>query len=252
MDLTDRGLVLRLPVAGDDGGAVIDDTLVARLSRGLDHAEDDERCRIVLLSSPLAGVFSTGMNLVGAARAEDAGQATRRTGAAFFDLLERFTRTPRIVVSLVEGQVAGGGLGLVAASDLVLSGERSSFALPEALWGLLPCVVLPFLARRVGFQKAYSLALTTQPIDAGGALACGLADDVRADPGQAVRQLAYRAARLDPATIGDLKRYAHRMNPLPADTRAAALTELGRLLAEPPVRRRLAAFADHGRYPWES
>lgn len=260
MDLTGNPAVHRVSLDRGDGRNTIDDALVGELGAALDRAEADPRCRIVLLTSA-PGVFSTGMNLA-AAGAEAGGapesggareaDGAREAGGAFFDLLDRFTRTPRIVVSVVDGTVAGGGVGLVAASDLVYASQASTFALPEALWGLLPCCVLPFLARRVGFQRAYAMTLTTQPLDAPAALACGLADEVRADPLAAVRPLAFRAGKLDAVTIGDLKRYAARLWPIDGDTRRLAVGELGRLMALPAVRERLATFATSGRFPWEA
>ncbi|HEY7143734.1 MAG TPA: enoyl-CoA hydratase-related protein [Streptosporangiaceae bacterium] len=240
-----------------DGQAVIDDRLISALHQGLDAAEADPDCRLVVLTSA-PGTFCTGMDLtaVGAAPAPSsqppaAAGAAGEAGGAFFDLLRRFTSTPRIVVSAVDGQVAGGGLGLIGASDLVCATERSTFALPEALWGLLPCCVLPFLIRRTGFQQAYAMALTTQPADAARALACGLADMVADDPGRQLRRLAFRASKLDPATIGALKRYASRLWEISDSTRQLAVTELGRVMARPAVRQNLAAYAARGRFPWE-
>src|SRR5204863_9100504 len=115
-----------------------------------------------------------------------------RGGAAFFGLLRRFTTVGRVIVSIVDGRVTGGGVGLVAASDLVYATERSSFGLPEALWGLLPCCVLPFLIRRVGYQPAYAMALSTQPVSAQEALRSHLVDAVADDPTALVRRLAAR------------------------------------------------------------
>ncbi|NUR28322.1 MAG: enoyl-CoA hydratase, partial [Catenulispora sp.] len=109
----------------------------------------------------------------------------RRTGGAFFDLLTRFTQAPVIVAAAVDGRVAGGGVGLVAACDFVVATEASTFGLPEALWGLLPCCVLPFLIRRVGFQRAHAMALTTRPVAGAEAAAWGLVDETGPDPAAA-------------------------------------------------------------------
>ncbi len=253
MDVTDGPAIMLASLDRGDGRNSIDDALIDELSRTLDKAEADPRCRVLLLTSA-AGVFSTGMNLVDAGRSatgEPDTNAPETSASAFFDLLHRFTTTPLFVVSSVDGKVAGGGVGLTAASDLVYATERTTFALPEALWGLAPCCVLPFLLRRVGFQRAYTMALSTQPVDATSAAGCGLVDEVGADPRALVRRLAFRAAKLDPSTIGDIKRYAGALWPISEDTRRLAVGELGRLMALPAVRERLAAFAADGRFPWE-
>lgn len=269
------------------GGATIDEALIDALHGALDAASRAPECRILLLTSATPGVFSVGMNVAAAGRAggadavtgapgtgmdggdrpTDAGGAggaggadgadgvldedARRTGGAFFDLLARFTQAPVIVAAAVEGRVAGGGVGLVAACDFVVATEASTFGLPEALWGLLPCCVLPFLIRRVGFQRAHAMALTTRPVAAAEAAAWGLVDETGPDPAAAVRRLALRADKIDTATIAALKAYTNRLWPVTDDVRQLAVDELGRLMALPAVRGRLSAFADGGRYPWE-
>lgn len=249
MDLTASGVVRRVCLESPDGNNALDDGTIARLARALDDAEADAGCRVLAVEGA-RGVFSTGMDL---ARAGGGGgtDGTDGTAAAFFDLLDRFTSVPLVVVSVVDGTVAGGGVGVAAASDLVFASQRSTFALPEALWGLLPCCVLPFLVRRVGFQRAYAMTLTTQPVDAAAAHAAGLADDLRADPAGALRQLAFRAGKLDTDTIGSLKRYARTLHPVTEQTRRTAVEELSRLMALPAVRGNLAAFAADGRFPWQ-
>lgn len=231
------------------GAPTIDDATIGMLHAALDAAQADPECRILLVVST-PGVFCTGMNLVAAGHSHDA-DAVRRTGGAFVDLLRRFTLSPVIVACAVDGQVAGGGVGLVAAADLVLATERSTFALPEALWGLLPCCVLPFLMRRTGFQRAYAMTLTTRPVGAAEALGFGLVDELGPDLRALSRRLALRASKVDPTTVGDLKRYAHSLWPLPEHTRELAVDELSRLMAQPAVRARLADFAASGRFPWE-
>lgn len=253
MDLTFGGTVRTVSIDRGDGRNAIDDGLVASLAAELDAAEADPACRVVVLTSA-PEVFCTGMDLVAAGSAT--GRSSDSTagasgGGPFFDLLRRFTTVPRIVACAVDGTVAGGGVGLAAASDLVYATPRSTFALPEALWGLLPCCVLPFLARRVGWQPAYAMALTTQPVPAAAAAAGNLVDEVAEDPSVPVRRLAFRAGKLDPDTVGDLKRYGQRLFPVTDDTRRLAVDELDRLMTRPAVRRRLDGFARDGRFPWQ-
>jgi polyketide biosynthesis enoyl-CoA hydratase PksH len=225
----------------------IDGMVLAELRRALDEAAADPGCRVVVIRGA-PGVFCAGLDFedaLGTGNPDDPG------GEAFFDLLRGLTLLPRVVIALVEGQAAGGGVGLAAACDLVVASPASTFALPEALWGLLPCSVLPFLVRRVGFQKAYAMTLTTMPVGAIEAAACGLADVVADDPAAVARRLAYRIGKVSPETVADAKRYVGACAPVSDGDRHRAVAEFSRLVGTPRVRRNLAEYVEHHRMPWE-
>ncbi len=229
--------------------------LITELGAALDLAERTEDCRVVVLRAE-GDTFCSGMDLSGVAAAEagpsadgaDGGHAeaqdTRKGGEDYFALLERLTTIGKIVVAQVDGHAVGGGVGLAAASDFVHATDRSRFSLPEALWGLLPCSVLPFLIRRVGFQRAYAMALGTLPVAAREAAVHGLVDELAEDPGPALRRLLFRASKLDPATVADLKRYMRRLWILDEHTQQTAVDEFVRLMSSDRVRGRIAGFAD--------
>lgn len=240
-------LTLRRPFRDN----AIDAVLLAELHRALDRAEQAAECRIVQLQGS-DGIFCSGMDFHEVARQDLAGgDDWSLGGAAFLGLLKRFTTIPRIIISWVDGRASGGGVGLAAASDFVFASARAEFALPEALWGLLPCCVLPFLIRRTGFQQAYVMALGTQPVTAAQAERFHLVDVVTDSPARAIRPLAFRAARLEESTIADLKRYFRRMWFTGEETDRAAVAEFSRLISDPRIRQRIADFVTLQRYPWE-
>lgn len=241
---------LRVTLARPDRGNSVDGTLIAALHAALDEAEARRDCRLVVLRAR-GEVFSAGMDIAEAARADADGADPAAGDGAFFELLSRFAAVPRLVVACVDGRVSGGGVGLVAASDLVHSTERGAFGLPEAMWGLLPCSVLPFLVRRVGFQTAYAMTLTTLPVTAAEALRCRLVDEVSPDPAVLVRRVTARLTKLDDTVVGDAKRYFAGLHPITEDAKRAAVTEFDRLAGAPRVRERFTRFAATGRYPWE-
>ncbi|WP_432168933.1 enoyl-CoA hydratase-related protein [Streptomyces sp. 1222.5] len=262
--------VLRITLARPERGNTVDSDLIADLHGALDTAEKSDTCRLVLIDSP-GQVFCNGMDMAEAAAEEAFGPPSGSTafgpssgstgdeglgpaasdGAGFFRLLRRITELPRLTLACVDGRVAGGGVGLAAACDLVHTTERGVFSLPEALWGLLPCTVLPFLIRRTGFRTAGTMTLTTLPLTAQEAVRRGLADDLSPDPGVLVRRLLSRLTKLDGRLIGEAKGYLSALHPLTAETEQRAVTSFARLAAAPGVREGMARFAAEGRYPWE-
>jgi len=247
----ERAGTLRVTLDRPDRHNSINDVMLAELGAVLDRAERGGPPIVVLAGT--GPVFCSGMDFADASRSAAAsGDLADRGGAAFFGLLRRFTTIGRVVVSIVDGRVTGGGVGLVAASDLVYATERSSFGLPEALWGLLPCCVLPFLIRRVGYQPAHAMTLSTLPVPAGRAERIQLVDEVVEDAEPALRRLGARLSKLDGVTIGDAKRYLTRMWPPAPDAEGVATTEFARLVSSPAVQRRIANFATHQQMPWEN
>lgn len=227
------------------------DLTLAELHAALDAAESLPACRLVVIRGA-DGHFCTGMDLEEAAGATTRAEGSHSPGAPFFSLLRRFTAIPRVVVSVVDGRAAGGGVGLAAASDFVFASERAQFGLPEALWGLLPCSVAPFLLRRVGFQAAYAMTLSTLPVNARQAERLGLVDEVSADPCVPLHRLASRVSKLEEATIAAAKRHFARLWPISQEVEAAALSEFDDLFSSARVQQAIAGFTGPGRrFPWE-
>lgn len=225
--------------------------LISELHAALDEAEADPACRVVVLRGS-GGFFCTGMDLAAAAgRGVPDLDAATRSGQEFLGLLKRLTTVPRIVIAAIDGQAVGGGIGLVAASDFAFATPQSTFSLPEALWGLLPCCVAPFLIRRVGFQTAYAMSLSTQSVTAHEAAVRRLVDEVTDRLSPPVGRLAFRATKLTGQSVADLKQYFRRMWYLTEEMERAAVSEFARLMSSPALGDRLNAFAQQQRFPWE-
>jgi polyketide biosynthesis enoyl-CoA hydratase PksH len=262
----EEGAVLHVVLNRPDRQNSIDGPLIEQLVDALDRAERRPQLRVLCLRAT-GPVFCSGMDLGTASASRwpgpdgpDSTQLTQEPerdpvaagGQSFFDLLDRLSRSPLLVVAMVDGRVAGGGVGLVAASDIAVATEGSTFGLPEALWGLLPCVVLPFLIRRIGPQPARAMTLSTLPVAAGRAAQLGLVDEVVADSDTWLRRLVARVTRVDRQTVADGKRYLDRLAESAGDQREVATREFARLMSSPAAVRRIGAFTREGRMPWET
>ncbi len=150
------------------------------------------------------------------------------------------------------GRRTAGGVGICAASDLVVAGPRARFHLPEIAWGLTPALVLPWLIRRVGFQKANEMALTGRPVTATEAHRIHLVDLLVDDPARAVATIRRRNAHLPAAAVEATKEYTQRLAGPSLEDLETALAEHHRTFAQPEVRARLAAFLERGEAPWEA
>lgn len=231
---------------------------LAELNALLDTVEQDPSCKVVVIQGQ-EGVFCTGMDFGETLTVEmETGQpGTPGTpgdpapGYKYMNTIRRLSLIPKITTACVDGQAMAGGVGLAAACDIVIATPRSQFSLSEALWGLLPAMVLPYLIRRVGFQKAYWMTLTTLPITAEKACAIHLADEISENPVQLVQHLAQRLTKLEVSTIGNIKQYFRKLWFINESMEDMAVSEITRRMTDPEVLENLKNFVTYKKFPWE-
>jgi polyketide biosynthesis enoyl-CoA hydratase PksH len=237
--------VLRVKINRPEQHNSINPALLADLNAALDDAEAATSLRAVVIEGQ-TGFFCTGMDFGamvegGTRRRQEVEDAARQ----YFRTLKRLSLSSKVIICCVDGRVQAGGIGLLAASDYVISTEQSWFRLSEALFGLLPCTVVPFLIRRTGFQKAYRLTLTAQQVNAREALALGLVDEVDDQLNDALRRFLLKVERVPEKTVGRMKDYFQRMWFLSEQTETVAVTEITELLCDEDNIRRIVEFVEH-------
>ena len=89
-------------------------------------------------------------------------------------LFDAVATCPRPVLMRVHGNVFGGGVGLVAASDIAIGTVDSTFAISEVRLGIIPGLISPYLLRRMGDGRARPLMLSGQRFDGKHAHEIGL------------------------------------------------------------------------------
>ncbi len=85
---------------------------------------------------------------------------------------------PKPTIALVHGGCFGGGVGVVAACDIVVASEDAFFAITEVRWGLIPVPIVPQLNARMGLANVRRYALTGERFDARQAREIGLVNEV--------------------------------------------------------------------------
>lgn len=136
--------------------------LVAELRDSLTACAADDTVRAVVLAHT-GSTFCAGADLKAPPDPE-----------AFVGLMREVVALPRPVVARVDGHVRAGGLGLLAACDIAVAGEASSFALTESRLGLAPAVISLTLLPRVDRTAANRYYLTGERFDAAEAARIGL------------------------------------------------------------------------------
>jgi methylglutaconyl-CoA hydratase len=174
-----------------------------QLRTALTDALADDAVRVVVLDHT-GRVFCSGMDL-----AEAAGGGVEDQGVREFpELLQLIWSAPKPVVAVVRGPARAGGVGLLAACDVVVAGASSTFAFSEVRIGVVPAVISAVVLPRMVPHVAHRLMLTGQVFDADVAAAGGLVDLVVPDAdvdGETRAQLVHLTAGA-PAALAETKR----------------------------------------------
>ncbi len=91
--------------------------------------------------------------------------------AAMFDALDRL---PIPLVGRIHGAALGGGVGLAAVCDVVVSADDAVFGFTEVKLGILPAVIAPYVLAKIGVSAAREMFLTGARFDAARARDIGL------------------------------------------------------------------------------
>lgn len=232
-----------------DAGNTINDRLIAEFTQVLDLCEQD--ITVVVLEG-LPEVFCFGADF----KAIERSLEHRVSGPVLdpepmYDLWLRLAGGPYITVAHVRGQANAGGIGFVAACDVVLCEETATFGLSELLFGLMPACVLPFLAHRIGLAKANYMTLMTEPVSARTAHGWGLVDEVAADSQNLLRKKLLRLQRLSKTGIRRYKRYMNALDDSLSASRSKALVANVEVFSDEENLRKIARYVSTGEFPWE-
>ena len=251
LNVQTQDAVIRVQMHRPEANNGINARLVRDLTDAIEQTQRNPDLRVFVLEG-LPEVFCSGNDFQSLAQKSGDELSSREDIGRYYDVLQSLTEIPLTTVALIRGRVNAGGVGFAAACDLSIVHPEVNFALSEMLFGLLPACVLPFVVRRVGFQRAKLLALTTQPICAKQAVEWGLADEVDENLERRLRLRTARLACLEREAIGRLKTYVNQLSPLEETTRTRAIDTIEPLIADPKIRAAIGAFIREGIYPWQA
>jgi polyketide biosynthesis enoyl-CoA hydratase PksH len=228
----------------------INERLIEELGHALQACE--ARAKVAVLEG-LPEVFCSGADFREIqARCEGERRNQEQDPGPLYDLWQRLATGPCISVAHVRGRANAGGIGFVAACDIVLSDDKAAFSLSELLFGLMPACVLPFLVRRVGFAKANYMTVMTQPVPAEQAQQWGLVDACDANSENLLRKQLLRLRRLDKDAIARYKRYASSLDDGLRASRLKALEANVEVFSDPDNLQKISRYVKTGKFPWDA
>ena len=228
--------------------------LLDELHAALLDAQANEAVRVIVLTgagpSFCAGADIASMRAMRDANEEENLEDARRVAQCMRALDE----VERPVIARVNGNVFGGGIGLIACCDIAVGVATAKLSLSEVRLGLVPATISPYVIAAIGQRQARRLFLTAAAFDAAEAQRVGLLHEVVAIDAldSTIEQLTSQLLLNGPIAVQEAKRLIRNVTGR-AD-RDVLVEETSQLLAKLRVsdegKEGLAAFLEKRKPNW--
>ena len=219
--------------------------LVAELTDRLDRTAAMPDVRAVVLTHT-GTTFCAGADLSEASTGPMTGTAN-----SLLAVLRTVVDLPLPVIASIDGNVRAGGVGLLGASDIVIAGPRSAFAITEARLGLAAAVISVTVLPRIDPRSAARYFLTGATFDAAEAQRIGLITTATDDVDGAVATLCADLRNASPQGLIESKLIANRAVREAIERYGDDMVELSaRLFASEEAHEGMTAFLERRPPRW--
>ena len=159
-------------------------------------------------------------------------------------MLAALDALPKPLVARVQGNVYGGGLGLLAVADVAIAAEGVRLALTETKLGLIPATIGPFVVGRMGQGFARQVFFSGMAFGTDFALRAGLLHEVcPADQLDArVRRQTDAILKTAPGAVAAAKALCKRLGRGAEDEIATSIASLADRWESDEAQARIRAF----------
>lgn len=249
--LTVDGGVATITLNRPDAKNRLDGEAMNALLAHLRATAGDTDVRVIVLTGT-GNTFCAGADLAGAVDAKEGGFAAGGT-QGLVDVLTSMLDHPKPIVGRIQGHVAGGGNGLVAACDIAVASASAKFAFSEVRLGLAPAIISTVCIPRMNPRDAAELLLTGERVTADRVLRAGLVTAVAADDALDATVHTYVRSLLagGPIALENTKALLRRVAVLDRDEAFAWTASMSaQLFTSLEAREGMTAFLGKQPAPW--
>ena len=222
--------------------------LVNELSDHLDAALADPEVRCVVLTGA-GSAFCAGADL----KSPPGQVIDGRQGVTLADVLAHMQDADKPVIAAVNGAAFAGGLGLVGASDIVITVADAPFSFSEVKIGVIPAVISVVCLPKLGPHHGMKLFLTGERFSGTQAVTMGLAHRAvpAAELAAAVQEEIDAIKAGGPIAVAECKKLVRRIPQLPRDEAFTVASEWSaRMFRSPEAAEGMAAFREKRKPAW--
>ncbi|WP_154365548.1 enoyl-CoA hydratase/isomerase family protein [Duganella alba] len=178
LNITREGYVATVTLNRPDVRNAFNETTIAEIKQAFSELGEDDALRAIVLAAN-GPAFCAGADLnwmkkmAGYTHAENQADALQLA-----EMLRTIYLCPKPVVAKVQGDCYAGGMGLVAACDIIVAVEEANFCLSEVKLGLIPATISPYVIKAMGENASRRYFLTAERFGAREALRIGFAHEV--------------------------------------------------------------------------
>lgn len=247
------GPVLNVTLNRPDVRNAFDEDLIAAVTEVFAAAAKQPDVRAVVLRG--AGKdFCAGADVRWMRRAAGYTPAKNRQDAMrLVGMCRAIDSFPGPVLAGVQGSCFGGGLGIVAACDVVVAAENAVMSFSECRLGIVPAVVSSFVLPKIGEAQARRYFLTAETFDGRAAQRIGLVHEVapEAELEPRLQGLVAWILKAGPNAVREAKGLIRKTAGLPLGKRIPITIEtLARVRSSPEGREGLTAFLEKRPAAW--
>ena len=218
--------------------------LLRDLAATIEQLGRDDAIDVLVLRSEGHGPFCAGASFDELTQISEP-YAGQRFFMGFAGVIRAMITARQPIVTRVHGKVAGGGVGIVAASDYAVALHSASLRLSELAVGIGPFVVGPVIERKIGPASFAAMALDAHWRDAAWGERHGLYArlcEVQAELDAQTDAIAHSLARANPEATRLLKRVFWQGSEAWLDRLEERAAMSGRLVLSDHTRAAIAAF----------
>ncbi len=150
--------------------------LVVALKEVFAQAEVDEDVKVVVLKAN-GEAFCAGADLAYLQELQKFSlEENLADSTQLKELFLQIYQLKKVVIANVQGHALAGGCGLASVCDFVFAAPEAKFGYTEVKIGFIPAIVLVFLIRKIGEQRAKQLLLSGELFKGEEAVRMGLAN----------------------------------------------------------------------------
>jgi methylglutaconyl-CoA hydratase len=240
LEVTIAGTLATVTLNRPDVRNAFNEKTINELALAFDELGSNELVRAIVLAANGAAFCAGGdLNwmkaMAGYTHAENNADAMQLA-----QMLRTIYLCPKPVVAKVHGDCYAGGMGLVAACDVVVAADVANFCLSEVKLGLIPATISPYVIKAMGEQASRRYFLTAERFGAAEAYRIGFAHEVV--PADAIDA---RVAEIVKALLGNSPNAVKEAKALVRDVAGQPVTDA--LLADTALRIAHIRASEQGR-----